>query len=210
MKPLFQLLFLFFINTAFSQDYREATIIFNDSTSVKGFGEIKGNTIYFKVKEEDKPSKWSHDIAKGLLFSGYGYSEKYVYVKFEKNKDPKLMEVIEEGNITLYKDSKLIYKSNGDSRLAFGSNGLSLPIATMPMTRTTSEELKEKYYVQRKNAEFATDITFSFKFRAKIYFSDCEKVIEKINNGQFNKKNIPKMIYYYNDYCDSTENEDTN
>jgi len=210
MKLLFQLLFLFFINITFSQDYREATIIFNDSTSVKGFGEIKGNTIYFKVKEEDKPSKWSYDIAKGLLFSGYGYSEKYVYVKFKKNKDPKLMEVIEEGKITLYKDSNLTYKSNGDTRLTFGSNGLALPTSQMQMSGTTSQELKEKYYVQRKNAAFATDITFSFKFRAKIYFSDCEKIIEKINNGQFNKKTIPKMVYYYNDYCDSSENEDTN
>lgn len=85
MKLILQILFIFFFNFTFSQDYREATIIFNDSSSVKGFGEIKNNTIYFKVKQEDEPSKWSYDIAKGLIFSGYGYSEKYEYVKFEKN-----------------------------------------------------------------------------------------------------------------------------
>lgn len=103
MKLILQLLFLFFINFTFGQDYREATIIFNDSTSVKGFGEIKKNTIYFKVKQKDQPSKWSYDIAKGLTFSGYGFSEKYEYVKFEKNRDPRIMEVIEEGELILYK-----------------------------------------------------------------------------------------------------------
>jgi hypothetical protein len=46
MKLIFQLLFLFFFNFTFSQDYREATIIFNDSSVVKGFGEIKNNTIF--------------------------------------------------------------------------------------------------------------------------------------------------------------------
>ena len=101
MKLLLQLLFLIFINSTFSQDYREATILFNDSSSVKGFGEIRNNTIYFKVKQEDKPSKWSYDITKGIVFSGYDYSEKYVYVKFEKYTNPKIMEVIEEGKLSL-------------------------------------------------------------------------------------------------------------
>lgn len=196
MKLLLQLLFLFFLNFTFSQDYREATILFNDSSSVKGFGEIKNNTIYFKVKQEDTPSKWSYDIAKGLIFSGYGYSEKYEYVKFEKNGNPKIMEVIEEGKLTLYKFSKSIYRKNG----TISQNSLTT-------YSSSNETLKETFYLKRKNTELATDISFSFKFRSKIYFSDCEKLIEKINNGKFNKKNIPEMVYYYNDFCDETEDD---
>ncbi|KFF19825.1 hypothetical protein [Flavobacterium hydatis] len=200
MKLTFQLLFIFLSNITFSQDYREATIIFNDSSRVKGFGEIIGNTIYFKLKQEAKPEKWSYDIAKGLLYSGYGYSEKYEYVKFENNKKPKLMEVIEEGKLTLYKDSKAIYRD--DSKFFEDGKFLS--------RRYSTTYSKQIYYVKRKNAEFATDITFSFKFRSKIFFSDCKQIIEKINNGKFHKKNIPEMIYYYNDYCDESENEDIN
>jgi hypothetical protein len=120
--------------------------------------------LFFKVKQKDKPSKWSYDIAKGLLFSGYGYSEKYEYVKFEKNGNPKIMEVIEEGKLTLYKDSKSVYRNN----VAISQNGLTT-------YSSRSEDLKETFYVKRKNAELATDISFSFKFRSKIYFSDCEK-----------------------------------
>lgn len=106
------------------------------------------------------------------------------------------MQVIEEGKLTLYKFSKLIYRNNE----AISQNRLT-------MHSSSTEDLKETFYVKRKNAELATDISFSFKFRSKIYFSDCEKIIEKINNGKFNKKNIPEMVYYYNDYCDETEDD---
>ncbi|WP_281309642.1 hypothetical protein [Flavobacterium flavigenum] len=193
MKLIIQLLFLFFFNFTVSQDYREATILFNDSSSVKGYGEIRNNAIYFKVQQKDKPSKWSFDITKGLLFSGYGYSEKYEYVKFEKNTNPKIMEVMEEGRLTLYRFSKSVYRNNGFT----SQNGL--------MNSFLTEGLKETYYVKRKNEELATDISFSFKFRSKIYFSDCEKIIQKINKGKFTKNNIPEIVYYYNDYCDETE-----
>ena len=198
MKLIINFSLLFFINFIFSQDYKEATIIFNDSTSVKGFGEIKNNTIYFKVKQEDKPSKWSYDIAKGLVFSGYGYSEKYEYVKFEKNRDPRIMEVMEEGKLFLYKYSNLI--SNNGTNLDTSVSG------KMPNHMSGFENFTETFYVKRKDAKLALDITFSFKSRARIYFSDCEKIIEKINSGKFTKKNIPEMIYYYNDYCDENEN----
>ena len=198
MKLIINFSLLFFINFVFSQDYREATIIFNDSTFVKGFGEIKNNTIYFKVKQEDKPSKWSYDIAKGLVFSGYGYSEKYEYVKFEKNRDPRIMEVMEEGKLFLYKYSSLI--SNNGTNLDTSVSG------KMPNHMSGFENFTETFYVKRKDAKLALDITFSFKSRARIYFSDCKKIIEKINSGKFTKKNIPEMIYYYNDYCDENEN----
>jgi hypothetical protein len=71
------LVFFLFLNYAFGQDYREASILFNDSTTIKGFGELRNNKIYFKLKQEDKPSEWQSDFAKGLIFTGYGFSEKY-------------------------------------------------------------------------------------------------------------------------------------
>lgn len=190
MKSLISLLFLLFINYAFSQDYREATIIFNDSTSIKGLGEIKNNEIYFKLKQEDKPDKWSYDIAKGIIISGYGFSEKYEYIKFGKHSKPKIFEVIEEGNINLYRESKMYYTSNGS---ATGGK--------LPTNFSTYQFTTETFYVKKKSEEFATDISFSFKTTAKKYFSDCKKIIEKINNAKFTRKNIPDMVFYYNEFC---------
>jgi hypothetical protein len=195
MKLIIPFLFLLFINFAFGQDYRQAKIIFNDSTSIKGFGEIKNNEIYFKVKQEDKPTKWSYDIAKGLTFYGYGFSEKYEYIKCDKHSKPKILEVIEEGNVTLYKDSRIFYTGN-----------FTPSVGHLPTNISSFENISETFYVKRESEEFATNIFFSFKTSAKKYFSDCLKIIEQINNRKFTKENIPDMVFYYNEYC--SENED--
>jgi hypothetical protein len=99
MKTMKLLIPFLLLNFAFGQHYREASILFNDSTSIKGFGEIQHNKIYFKVKQEDKQTIWENDIAKGLIFTGYGFFEKYEYLKIDKNSKPKLVELVEEGNI---------------------------------------------------------------------------------------------------------------
>jgi hypothetical protein len=195
MKLIIPFLFLLFINFAFGQDYRQAKIIFNDSTSIKGFGEIKNNEIYFKVKQEDKPTKWSYDITKGLIFYGYGFSEKYEYIKCDKHSKPKILEVIEEGNVTLYKDSRIFYTGNFTPSIGHLHTNIS-----------SFENISETFYVKRESEEFATNIFFSFKTSAKKYFSDCLKIIEQINNRKFTKENIPDMVFYYNEYC--SENED--
>ncbi|MCV2484927.1 hypothetical protein OD917_08340 [Flavobacterium sp. SH_e] len=194
MKLILQLLFVFFINLGFSQDYREASIIFNDSSSIQGFAEIKDNAIYFKVKQEDKADKWSYDFAKGLVFSAYGYSEKYEYVEFEHSK-PKLLQVVEEGNVNLYRDAKIYFKGGNTN---FGANNL-------PTNTGGSWEMSEAFYVKRKTELYVTDIKFSFNLRAKKYFGDCKKVIEKIDNKKFTKKNIKDMVFFYNEYCGSDD-----
>lgn len=194
MKLIMPFLFLLFINFAFGQDYRQAKIIFNDSTSIKGFGEIKNNEIYFKVKQEDKPTKWSYDIAKGLTFYGYGFSEKYEYIKCDKHSKPKILEVIEEGNVTLYKDSRIFYTGN-----------FTPSAGHLPTNISSFENISETFYVKRESEEFATNIFFSFKTSTKRYFSDCLKIIEKINNRKFTKENIPDMVFYYNEYCSENE-----
>jgi len=194
MKLITPLFFFLFINVTFSQDYREATIVFNDSTSIKGFAEIKNNEIYFKLKQEDKPDKWSYNIAKGIIFSGYGFSEKFEYLKSGKHSKPKIFEVIEEGNINLYRESRMNYTSNGNTTAG-----------KLPANFSTYDFTTETFYVKKKSEEFATDISFSFKTTAKKYFSDCEKIIEQIRNGKFTRKNIPDMVFYYNEFCDENK-----
>ncbi|MGQ7944901.1 hypothetical protein [Flavobacterium sp. WC2509] len=191
MKLIMPLFFFLFFNITFSQDYREATIIFNDNTSIKGFAEIKNNEIYFKLEQEDKPDKWSYDIAKGIIFSGYGFSEKFEYLKYGKHSKPKIFEVIEEGNINLYRESRMYYTSKSN-----------ITAEKLPTNFSIYEFTTETFYVKKKSEEFATDISFSFKTTSKKYFSDCEKIIKQINNGKFTRKNIPDMVFYYNEYCD--------
>jgi len=194
MKLTINLLFLLLIHFGFAQEYREASIVFKDSSSIQGFAEIKNNTIYFKVKQEDKADTWSYDFAQGLIFAAHGFSEKYEYVPFEHS-NPKLLQVIEEGNVNLYREAKGYFIVSGPR---VSTNGI-------PLAGDGSWKMTESFYVKRKNETFVTDIKFSFNSRAKRYFADCKKVIEKINNKKFTKNNIKDMVFFYNEYCTSDD-----
>ena len=203
-KILLIILLINLTHLVFSQE-REATIIFNDSTSIKGFGEIKNEKIYFRVSLEDEVTKWSYDMAKGLTFSGYGFSEKYEYVNPDKYSNPILMEVIEEGNVNLYKKNSFGLKMGVGVSAGFSSSGNGFA----GVGPSLNYDLKSVFYVKRKNESNATDITFSFKAKSLKYFSDCKIIIEKINKREFKKETITEMVYYYNDYC-GKEDEDDN
>ena len=68
---------------------------------LEGIGEIKNEKIYFRVDANSEKSEWDWDMARGLIFTGYGFSEKYEYFKPDRHSKPILMELIEEGNVNL-------------------------------------------------------------------------------------------------------------
>lgn len=173
---------------------REATILFHDSTKIKGFGEIKNEKIYFRVDLKTEKSEWKFDMVKGLIFSGYGFIEKYEYVKPDKYSNPIIMEVIEEGSVNLYK------KSSYDLKVGIG-------VYNYGIGPNAGYGYSGSYYVKKSSEQNATELTFSFKSRSLRYFSDCQMLIEKIKKKVFKVNTIPEMIYFYNDYCGS-ESED--
>lgn len=196
MKKIIVLIVITLCTTLSGQE-REATILFNDSTSVKGFGEIKKEKIYFRVSLDAKIKEWDFEMASGLIFSGYGFSEKYLYIKPDKySKKPIIMEVIEEGNVNLYKKSFITEKAYDDPTKS---------ITDINNRKTYVYDFESTYYVKRKNEENATDLSFSFKTNSIKYFSDCKILVEKINKKEFKKDNIVEIVYYYNDYCDEED-----
>lgn len=191
MKKILLLLLIASLQ-AFSQE-REATILFLDSTSIAGFGEIKNQKIHFRTDLKSEKSEWDYDVTKGIIFTGYGFSEKYIFIKPDKYSKPILMEVIEEGKVNLYKKSDFGIKLG-----AIAGVNSSTGIYARP---TASYEFTNDYYVKKENEESATELTFSFKARANRYFSDCPAILEKIKKKEFKVDTIPEIIYYYNDYC---------
>ena len=195
MKKILLLLLIASLH-AFSQE-REATILFLDSTSIAGFGEIKNQKIHFRTDLKSEKSEWDYDVTKGIIFTGYGFLEKYIFIKPDKYSKPILMEVIEEGKVNLYKKSDFGIKLG-----AIAGVNSSTGIYARP---TASYEFTNDYYVKKENEESATELTFSFKARANRYFSDCPAILEKIKKKEFKVDTIPEMIYYYNDYCGDEE-----
>ena len=205
MKKILILILLLNANFAISQ-MREAKIFFNDSTSVEGFGEIKKNKIYFKVEKKDEPSEWSFDITKGITFSSYGYSEKYEYVKISKNKKPLLLQIIEEGDVTLYLDILI------ENQLFRNFNSTTNPISQQMQNNSYQtfgeSEIRNVYYAKRKNEELATNITANFSKNTPKYFEDCGALVQKIKTKKFLKKDIEEIVTYYNNYCNDENDQD--
>lgn len=193
MKKIFLIVFLVIQNFCFGQEENKATIIFSDSTTIDGIGEIKKNKFFFKIEPKDTFTEWDYTSTKGIIFSGYGFSEKYEYIYPDKYSKPIIVQVIDEGFVNLYRKNSLVTHFEKSNNENLPNNSLYTDISSV-------------YYVKRKNEIYATDITFSFKTRALKYFSDCKFLINKINNKTFTSENIIEMINYYNNYCDGEEN----
>ena len=186
--------FLFTSILSFSQE-RKAKLIFTDSTEIIGYGEIRNNKILFRVNLDSTQIKWSHeDLVDGLEYYGNGFLEKFTYILPNKNADkPILMEIIEQGNVNLYKGLRAIFPFvTGRTN----DNGFSVP-----------EEIAKKvvYYVKRNDEKFATDISFSFKSKSLRYFKDCNLVIKKIKTKEFTIDNVEDLVFFYNEYCTDDE-----
>lgn len=199
MKKLFLLLIIFLLNFNSYCQEKKATIVFIDNTTMEGIGEIKKNKIYFRISEEDEKTEWTYEMAKGIIFSDYGFYEKYEYQKPDKYSNPIIMEVVEEGTVNLYRKNKI---GNIYSNSIFpidNSNSLEHhPILL-------GSKLESTYYVKRENENFTTDISFSFKNRAKKYFSDCQDILDGIEDKSYDEETIHDIVIYYNKYCNTTE-----
>lgn len=214
-KNMLLFLFITLWFSANAQD-REATILFDDGTMIEGHAEIKKNKIHFKLEINSEVTIWSHDMVKGLIFTGYGYSEKFLYIKPDKNKDPVLMEVIEEGNVNLYRKTKRDWQSyvlgttNSGGVIGVGGIGETGGIGinkngalvfNYDKSGPNGLDVESTYYVKRESEAFATDISFSFKARALRYFKGCKDLIAKINEKEFKPDRMAEMVAFYNEYC---------
>ena len=193
--------FILIVNYAFCQD-QEATIIFNDSTTVDGFGSINKNKIYFRASLDDKPDIWISDMVKGITFFGFESTVKYEYVLLDEfsHPEPQLLEVVENGNVTLYARVRKIVNVNSNSLNSNISIIKSVSNDVIPY-QSAKEEGSVEIFVKRANEKFPTSLNWSFYKRAAKYFSDCEVLSKKIDKGEFSKNKILEIVQYYNDIC---------
>jgi hypothetical protein len=200
MKKTILLFFIFLCLNILKAQNREVVIFFNDSTSLDGFGEVKNDKIYFKLEQKDKPTVFDYNSVHAIHFVGYGFIEKYEYVKSDKYKKPKIMELVEKGKITLYMLPKQIIITNIVSDINYQVRKTNSDFNINENPNNPVKFINE-YFIKFPTNETAIDIVFSFKKRVLRYFSDCPELIEKVNNKTFTKSTIPEMIYFYNDYC---------
>jgi len=197
-KILISLLLVFPISFMFSQT-KKARLFFKDKTSLKGYAKItKNDKILFKISPDEKPDKWGELMVKSLLIEEFGFMEEYRYIEIDSKKPKKLLQIVAEGKVNLFADIE-IHKSNRNYTYDRNS-GLTF-INSYDKNNNYSE--KVRYYVKKKNEKYPTKLFGSggFRNKAKIYFSDCTGVKDKLSSKEFDVHNPGEMVNYYNDFC---------
>ena len=191
MRKVIIILLLIIVTKGNSQS-QEATIHFNDGTSIFGYGDVKNNwKIEFRTSKDIKADVWTDTMVSGITFHGFDEDVEYRYMyKTEDQRYPLLLEVLTEGEVTLYADvftTKLF--------LPFVDSGNVISLSTVEIPKAT------KLYVNRKGTFVITSLSGSFKRKVRAYFSDCPLLIEKVNNNEFGRPQIIELVNYYNDFC---------
>lgn len=189
-------------NFAFCQD-QEAAILFNDGSSIEGFGSINRNKIYFRASLDDKADSWSYDMVKGITFLGFESTIKYEYVLLDEfsHPEPQLLEVVEEGNVVLYARIRETFQTTGFNSNGFNVHSAQITTNNVVSYRSGRENVTTDIFVKRVNEKYPLSLNSSFYKRAVKYFSDCDVLSKKIDKGEFSKNKILEIVQYYNDIC---------
>jgi hypothetical protein len=200
LKNLLLVALLLLVCNSYAQQNR-AELIFKDGTVLNGLAEpINDNNIKFRKERKAKRQYFNFSEVDTLKVY-YDFKPKvYVLVDIEGKKFPKVLELAHAGkNVAYYRVISQSYSPG----MAFGAVGG----AAMMATGTTYINITHSY-ARKTNQEKAIHlgssswISKNFKTAASNYFSDCPKLVEKIQNKELKKKHIQEIIMFYNTECD--------
>ena len=122
-------------------------------------------------------------------------TQTFEYIKTSKYEYPKLLEILVDGEVKLYRSPETItYK------LYFENNNLS----KNPFPKT-SEKIVQSNHLKRDNEEIATCIDcYPLKSWAKQvseYLSDCETLVYDLKKHKYTFAELEDAIIFYNDFC---------
>lgn len=196
LKNLCTLLFLVFIScNVFAQTgWIDGEIALKDGDTQLGMLKIKlvskdlialgdDDTVKFKPAKKGKKKKYSQSEIDHIILEGFGY---YEYVKVGENRFD-LFKVVTTGRAILYHRNVSMTSSSGNA------NGVVM----------SSRYFEDEYYVQREDETIASPlitgrISKSFRHRAANYFSDCPKLVAKLENKTYRKRDIEDVVQAYN------------
>ncbi|TXE17798.1 hypothetical protein ES692_07830 [Psychroserpens burtonensis] len=175
--------------------YEEATINFNDGTTIRGYAKITFNSsIKFKVNDDSKPDVWTDLMLKGVIFHGALDDVGFMYVNVKNHSMMQLLEVIELGEISIFADVSSNWVSIGGE---FNNKPENLDM------RTYNKKTSYTFFFKKESEKEAIKLfgIFNFKKEAIAYFENCTQIVDRLNERKYKRGDIIDMVYYYNDYC---------
>ncbi|MFK5981522.1 MAG: hypothetical protein QM499_01310 [Flavobacteriaceae bacterium] len=198
MNKIITIICLFFLLKGIAQN-KKATLYFKDGTIQTGLAKKTDfNEIKFRINKESKNVKYnSRTISKMILNEGKVDVE-YVYRTIPDRKNPVLLEPLEKGSITIYKENKkniggsistYFYISKGNGNMAFKLGHVNYPFHLRLINPN------KRFNYNTKSRKILKKALSNFK--------DCPDLMKKIENKEFKKKGILKIVKYYNANCGS-------
>lgn len=197
-------LFLLLNNfSAFSQD-QECIIYFKDGTALEGFGMLKivnildpKEKIKFRLTKEEKGDFWDFEDISKITFIGFEMTKTFEYVKTSKYEYPKLLEILVDGEVKLYRSPEtMTYRLYFEN---YNVNKNNFPNTNTPKTNVQNN------YLKRDNEEIATcidcSIIKSWAKNVSNYLSDCTTLVDDLKNYKYTFSELEDAIIFYNDYC---------
>lgn len=185
-----QFVFLLLISVqVFSQATKQkATLTFKDGKELSCYARISGENIrYADIKNTSKEIIADEKNLKSIkIWMNDNLIELYYKTEVKKIK-AKLMELVIKDKMKLYRIADVYQKSIG-----FSSND----------DYFSKKTASTVYFLESKiNPDEVIRVGANFEEMIKDYFSDCKLLTEQIGNDDFRKKDIFKIVIYYNENC---------
>lgn len=104
-KDILSLIFIFIISSATFAQKGDAELILKDGTKITGIGEISGISTMVSVKFRNDSLKYrtySTEEIQGINIKENDYYRKFRYMNTDDSKYPQLLEIISNGELSLY------------------------------------------------------------------------------------------------------------
>lgn len=224
MKKLFLITLFFVVNISCAQHaWTKAKVYLKSGEILKGEARVpidanqNNNGLYkllskenlrFRTSKKSKQKKYKPDRIDSIIF--FGKTDKFKRLKYipVKMSNSKLgfAQLIVDGKIKLVGRTNIVTEKSLTpspmSRTVSGPDGIALHI---PATyNNVSRSYQALYVIKNNNKIFAIDkfsLLKSFKNRAKNYFRDCTLLVKKLDNREFKKEDLIRIVEYYNLNC---------
>ncbi|MCB4809626.1 hypothetical protein LG651_15325 [Tamlana sp. 62-3] len=188
--------FFIILIIAFSSIYsfaqpEDATIYFKDGDSIPGYAFIKHNEINFRVSMESEDDFWDYEMVDKVEFETFFGPKIYKYIKLNEFDKPVLLELVTEGEISMYRQRSTSWILDSD-----------FPQNNFPNNRQVT---KVTNFLIRKNDDYPSclncGIINKWKKRTMDFVIDCSSLVKKIKTNELREIHLQEIVEYYNDFC---------
>tara|TARA_R110001632_G_scaffold130459_3_gene244554 strand:- start:495 stop:1085 length:591 start_codon:yes stop_codon:yes gene_type:complete len=169
----------------------EAILFFKDGDSIQGYAELKENRIKFRASLDSESDIWTYKMIEKIEFEGVYGVKTFEYIPLQKGMKPVLLELVVEGEVSLYKQTVNWWTGDMTSQ--------EFPL------RALQKETSRDYYFKRKNDAYPyrvhSEIFNAWKKRTIEFFKDCPELVKRVRSHEFDDAEFRDIVYYYNDYC---------